>query len=311
MDYYCLAFYKYIPLHNPHEEIRQQKAYLEQLDAKSRIYINHEGINGQMSLRKDHALKYIDWMHSKEEFEDVHFKLHEWHEHAFPKLTIKYRKQLVALDKWVDLNNRGTHLPPAEFKKALEGDEPYVLVDVRNDYEWKVGHFEGARLPPCETYREFNHYAENLKDEVDPKNTKVLMYCTGGIRCETYSSLLKEAGFDKVFQLEGGIINYGLKEGSQHWRGKLFVFDDRLSVPLSEEKSEIVGKCHFCEAPTESYYNCANMDCNCLFLCCTDCLKKNLGTCQDTCMNAERLRPYSEQNPHKPFRKAHNYFSKK
>lgn len=308
MDYFCLAYYKFVPLSNPHEKIREHKAFLGQKDAKSRIYIGHEGINGQMSASKEDALKYIDWMHAQEEFKDIQFKLHEWHEHAFPKLTIKYRKQLVAIDKWVDMNKVGDHISPEDFRKTLESDEPHVVIDVRNDYEWQVGHFEGARLPPCETFREFDGYAQDLKKEVDPKNTKVLMYCTGGIRCEIYSSLLKESGFDKVYQLDGGVINYGLKEGSKHWKGKLFVFDDRLTVPLNEEKTETIGKCHFCETPTESYYNCANMDCNRLYLCCPDCLKAYKGSCQTSCSESKRLRPYEQQNPHKPFRKAYNYF---
>lgn len=308
MNYFCLAFYRYTPLFNPHAEIREQKAFLADLDAKARIYINHEGINGQMSLHRDDLHKYIDWMHSKEPFKGLTFKLHEWHEHAFPKLTIKYRKQLVALDRFVDVNNHGEHISPADFRKTLESDEPYVLIDVRNDYESKVGYFKGAELPPCSTYREFNDYASNLEKRVDKRNTKVLMYCTGGIRCETFSSVLKEAGFENVLQLDGGVINYGLKEGSKHWQGKLFVFDDRLTVPLSEEKTETVGKCHFCGTATESYYNCANMDCNCLFLCCQECLKEYTGTCKTSCKSAKRLRPYEQQNPHKPFRKAFNYF---
>lgn len=137
------------------------------------------------------------------------------------------------------------------------------------------------------------------------------MYCTGGIRCELYSALLKEKGFEKVYQLNGGIINYGLEEGSKHWNGKLFVFDDRLSVPISEEEAPVIGKCHHCDAPTETYINCANMDCNELFLCCPDCLKEHKGACQTTCENAPRTRPYQEHSAHKPFRRSHNYFKNK
>ncbi|MFN4173927.1 MAG: rhodanese-like domain-containing protein, partial [Parachlamydiaceae bacterium] len=221
---------------------------------------------------------------------------------------IKYRKQLVALDRVVDIKNNGEHISPEDFRKTLEGKDPYVLIDVRNNYETKVGSFKGAEIPPCSTYREFNDYARQLEERIDKKNTKVLMYCTGGIRCETFSSVLKEAGFEKVQQLEGGVINYGLKEGSKHWQGKLFVFDDRLTVPLSPEATEVIGKCHFCGCPTESYYNCANMDCNELFLACPACLKEYTGTCQTSCKSAKRLRPYEQQNPHKPFRKAYNYF---
>lgn len=307
MNYFVLAFYQFSSIADPQAEIKRQKEYLATKDAKSRIYISEEGINGQMSLSKEDAVKYIDWMHSRDEFAKVSFKLHEWHEHAFPRLIIKYRKQIVALDRKVDLTNMGQHISAADFRKTLEGQEPYTLLDVRNDYEWAVGHFEGARLPACENFREFTAWADELKKEVDPKKEKVMMYCTGGIRCELYSSLLKESGFENVFQLDGGIIQYGLSEGSAHWKGKLFVFDDRLTVPISEEETEVIGKCHFCSTSNDSYYNCANIDCNTLYLCCKTCLVDYNGCCCTTCKSAPRLRPYEAQNPHKPFRKKHEY----
>src|SRR5262249_2982579 len=119
-------------------------------------------------------------------------------------------------------------------------------------------------------------------------------------------------GFEKVYQLEGGVINYGHKQGSDHWLGKLFVFDDRMAVPISDKSSSpVVGSCHHCLTPIEAYYNCANMDCNELFLCCPECLKKFSGCCQENCMQAKRLRPYHHQHPHKPFRKWYTYFNEK
>ncbi len=189
----------------------------------------------------------------------------------------------------------------------LENDSKRVLIDVRNEYEWKVGHFKGADLPPCDTFREFKDYADSLKDKVDAKNTPVMMYCTGGIRCELYSAVLKSKGFEKVYQLEGGVINYGLKQGSDHWLGKLFVFDDRLTIPISEEATPVIGQCHHCHQPADTYYNCANMDCNCLFICCKECALKFIGCCQDSCCDAERVRPFNKDQAHKPFRKRHHY----
>ena len=115
-------------------------------------------------------------------------------------------------------------------------DENTLLLDVRNDYESAIGHFEGAERPPIKTFREFPDYAEALAKQKNPQKTKVMMYCTGGIRCEVYSALLKEKGFEEVYQLHGGVINYGHKMGNKHWKGKLFVFDDRLSVPISEDE---------------------------------------------------------------------------
>jgi UPF0176 protein len=309
--FWVLAYYIFTPILDPVAEVKKHKAFLSSLNATSRIYINEEGINGQMSAAVKDAEAYIEWMHARPEFSTIKFKIHTHEEQAFPRLTIKYRKQLVAYDAPVDLSKGGERVSPATWRSMLEQKDEKILIDVRNDYEWKVGRFEGADLPPCETFREFEKYADNLKERVNPENTPVMMYCTGGIRCELYSSILKERGFDKVYQLDGGVINYGLEEGSAHWQGKLFVFDDRLTVPISEEKTPIIGTCHHCGMPNESYYNCANMDCNTLFLCCPDCLKQQAGCCGKECIDAPRLRPYQEQNAHKPFRKWYKYWNTK
>jgi len=308
--YIVLAFYKFVAVENPHEEVKTHKHFFNDRDITSRIYISEEGINGQMSGSKKDAMAYIDWMHSRELFHDVEFKLHYWHEQVFPRTTVKYRKQLVAIDKDIDIEKTGIHLSPAEWTEMLATEEK-ILIDTRNDYEWKLGHFEGAELPECSTFREFDEYADNLEETVD-KKTPVMMYCTGGIRCELYSALLKDKGFEKVYQLDGGIINYGLKEGTGKWKGKLFVFDDRLAIPIcNKEDHEIIGTCHHCQCSIEDYYNCANMDCNALYLSCRECLDKFQGCCHEECKEAPRVRPYHELNPHKPFRKYHCYFGEK
>lgn len=311
-NYWVLAYYIFTPIEDPKAEVALHKAFFDQGDMACRIYISEEGINGQMSAFHTDAQKYIEWMHGRKEFSKIEFKIHTHHEHAFPKKTIKYRKQLVAIDAKVDLTKRGEHVSPARWKELLTQEKQRVLLDVRNEYEWKVGRFEGAELPPCDTFREFVAYADRLKETVDVKTTPVMMYCTGGIRCELYSSILKERGFDTVYQLDGGVIGYGLKEGSDHWLGKLFVFDDRLTVPIDPNtKAPVIGKCHHCNKPAESYYNCANMDCNELFLCCPECLTTNKGCCCEACQEAPRLRPHQPQDSHKPFRKWYNYEVKK
>lgn len=309
--YFILAYYHLITIDAPHEEVARHQAFFAGKDATSRIYISHKGINGQMSAAKDDAQAYINWMQSRPEFADLVFKIDEYHEHVFPRLTIKYRPNLVAFDKEVDLTKRGEHVDPLTWKEMLEKEDGHLLLDVRNDYEWKIGHFENAELPPCESFRDFDAYAEQLKETNDPKTTPVMMYCTGGIRCELYSSILMEKGFEKVYQLDGGVINYGKKAGHSHWLGKLFVFDDRLSVSISDEASSTIGKCHHCESPNDSYYNCANMDCNALFLCCPVCLNQFKGCCQESCQASPRLRPYHQQNAHKPFRRWHHYLKNK
>jgi UPF0176 protein len=301
MDYKVLAYYVIVPIENPAEEVARHKEFFRERDFRGRIYISEQGINGQASGRADHADEYMAWMAADPRFQKMPFKAHGAKEHAFPKMTVKVRKQLVAVDCEVDLAERAKHVSPEEWKRMLEArGEETIVIDVRNDYEWKIGHFEGSELPKLETFREFPAFAKKLKELRDPKSTVVMMYCTGGIRCEFYSPLMKKEGFEKVYQLEGGVINYGLKEGSEHWKGKLFVFDDRLAVPMGEG-ADPIAVCAHCGMANDVYYNCANMDCNELFLCCLDCLRAHRGCCSQECNCADRIRPYQENG--KPFRR--------
>ncbi len=310
--YLVVAFYCYTELEDPHLEVKRHHEFLKDLDARARTYIAYNGINGQMSFLKEHAYIYLDWLKSDPRYAAVNVKLDPYHEHIFPRVTVKFRPQLVALDYSPDLSNRGEHVSPEQWAKMLEEkDEDTLLIDVRNDYESEIGHFEGAERPKLKTYREFPAYAAALAEQKDPKKTKVMMYCTGGIRCETYSALLKEKGFEAVYQLDGGVINYGHQMGNKHWKGKLFVFDDRLSVPLSDDEHELISNCHTCGAATDAYYNCANMDCNELFLSCLDCAEKSRGCCSDECGQAQRVRPFEKMERPKPFRKWYNYADNK
>jgi len=304
-NYYVLAFYLFTPIENPQEEVAKHHAFFKDKDVKCRIYFSTEGINAQMSAKKEDAESYMQWLRADPRFQEIDVKIHLHHEHVFPKTTVKARQQLVALDQQVKAHEGGEHVPPEQWRKMLEQrDEHTVLLDVRNDYEWEIGHFEGAELPTLEQFREFPAFAKALKQQHDPKQTKVMMYCTGGIRCELYSALLKKEGYEHVYQLQGGVIKYGLEEGSKYWKGKLFVFDDRLSVPLNEnEPAEIISCCHHCQTATDVYYNCANMDCNELFLCCPSCAQEFLGCCCSECKSAPRLRTYQQSERPKPFRK--------
>lgn len=303
MDYWVLAFYCLTEITDPHKEVTAHKEFFRARDLKSRIYISEQGINGQMSGLISHAQEYMDWLRSDPRFANVSFKIHPHFEQAFPKATIKYRKQLVAIDCEVDLQERGEHVDPTQWNQMLAAKDADTLVlDVRNDYEWEVGRFKGAELPPLETFREFPSYAKELKETRDPKKTKVMMYCTGGIRCEFYSAVMKKEGFENVYQLDGGVIQYGLDEGQDQWEGKLFVFDDRLVIPISEENAPSISHCKHCNASEDTYYNCANMDCNGLFLCCSSCAQEKRGCCCKECEEAPRVRPIQEGSA-KPFRK--------
>ncbi len=303
-QYWVLAFYHFMEIESPELEVKKLKKYFKNKDVRGRIYLSKEGINAQMSIFSSEGKNFIEWIKKDPLYQNVYLKVHLEKEHTFFKMTIKAREQLVAFDQKIDLANTGKHVSAKEWKKMLEEkDEDTILIDVRNDYEWKVGHFEGAQLPDCSSFREFPKYTENLKKKIDPKKTKIMMYCTGGIRCEYYSAYLKEEGFENIFQLDGGVIEYGLQEGREHWKGKLFVFDDRLTVDISNNTSQSISLCLECNNPCSTYYNCANMDCNELFICCADCIHKNDGCCSKKCKEKGVIRKYDQNDHPKPFRK--------
>jgi len=297
-----LAYYFITPIDDPALEVARHKEFFEGRDVSSRIYISGEGINGQMSASVEDGRAYMDWVRSDSRFADVEFKIQQWPVHPFPRVTVKVREQLVAMDCHVDFSKGADHVSAAEWRDMLESNRDYLKVDVRNDYEWDVGHFEGFERPECQTFRDFPGYVEQLKEGCEPEQTDVMICCTGGIRCEFYGPLLKEAGFRNVYQLQGGIIKYGEKERGRHWKGKLFVFDDRMAVDVNPDSDEVVGRCHHCSAPSDQFVNCANVECNNLFLCCSNCLESHKGCCCDDCKEAPRVRDYREAIGH-PFRR--------
>ncbi len=305
LPYLVLAYYHLSPVENPALFVKEHKAFFKDKDVKGRIYLAKEGINGTLSAPKEAVCQYMQWLWTKPGFSDVEFKIQEFEDHTFGRLCVKTRPELVALGFQVPLDKRGPHLSPRKWREMLEQEENKVVLDIRNDYEWELGHFEGSESAPCKTFREFKSYADELKTRVDSKNTKVLMCCTGGIRCEFFSSLLMQEGFEHVYQLQGGIIKYGAEEKAKHWVGKLFVFDDRLSIPISDEEAPVIGKCRHCSEPADRYYNCANMDCNELFLSCPECMQKFYGCCQKSCHTGTRVRPYKLACT--PFRRWYTY----
>jgi UPF0176 protein len=311
MSHAVLAFYHFCTIHDPHQEVEKWKIALNELEAHGRIYFSFEGINAQLSLPTHRYNDFKNWLDQTEHFSKVDIKIHEWPEATFEKLIIKFRQQLVAFDTPVDLNLRGQSVEPLQWKKMLEErDNNTVLLDVRNQYEYDLGHFEGAIAPESNHFRDYKNFAEKFCESHDPESTKVMMCCTGGIRCEIFSSYLVEKGFKNVFQLNGGIIQYGLKVGSDYWKGKLFVFDDRMAIPISQDSSTTIALCRSCKIPNDQVYNCANTNCNEMFTCCNSCLTELKGCCSTSCSQSSRLRPLEDQNPHKPYRKWHHYREK-
>lgn len=304
--YEVILYYKFTRLDDPATFCREHRSFLKRLGVKGRVYIGKEGINGTLAGTPRQMEIYRDYLRGIPGFEETMFKTDTSDFIPFARLICKVRREIVSLHlEGIDPAEGGNYLSPAEWRKVLESDEDYVLIDVRNDYESRIGHFEGAIRPPV---RNFHQFPEWLENSGIPKEKKVLMYCTGGIRCEKFSVLMKKKGWNDVNQLEGGILEYAREEGGKHFRGKCFVFDDRLVVPVNPESSEPISRCEITGEPSDRYINCSNMECNRLFVCSEEGARLMEGCCSEECRTSPYRRPFDPENPYRPFRKRHHYF---
>lgn len=304
--YQVILYYNFEPIENPDVFCKAHKTFCKEIGLKGRIYISEEGINGTAGGTKEQIEKYKNYVWSLPGFDDTEFKQEESDYIPFAKLICKTRDEIVALHvDDVNPENGGNYLAPDEWRKVMESQEDYVMIDVRNNYESKIGHFKGALTPDVENFYDFPKW---LKQANIPKDKKVLMYCTGGIRCEKFSVLMKEEGWDDVNQLHGGILKYAQQEGGKHFEGKCFVFDDRLVVPVNPNDLEPIARCEITGKPADTYINCANMECNKLFVCSEEGAHQMEGCCSEECRQSEYKRPFDPENAFKPFRKWYNYF---
>jgi len=303
--YEVILYYKFVTIDDPASFVDRHKAYCKELGIKGRIYIGQEGINGTLAGTPEQVHAYKQHLTSLEGFDGIGFKADSSDYIPFAKLICKERDEIVALNEPADPSQGGNYLEPEEWKRVMESDQEYVMIDVRNDYESKIGHFEGALTPEVENFYDFPQWLDNL--QVD-KDKKVLMYCTGGIGCEKVSVLMKERGWEDVNQLHGGILRYGKETGGAHFKGKCFVFDDRLVVPVNEDDMEPVSTCEITGKPADTYINCANMECNKLFVCSEEGAKMMDGCCSEACRQSEYKRPFDPENAFRPFRKWYHYF---
>ena len=291
-----ISFYRYVIIDDP--QTLRDELYLnwKKLGCFGRIYLATEGINAQMSVPEHNWDKFMESLYSYELFKDVPFKVAvEDDGKSFYKLVIKTRNQIVAdglKPHDYDVTNVGKHLTAKEWNEAMD-DPNTVIVDMRNHYESEIGHFENAVCPDSDTFRdELPMVLQKLEEQ---KDKKVLLYCTGGIRCEKTSSYLKHHGFEDVNQLLGGIIDYKRQidsEGLENkFIGKNFVFDERLGERIS---GEIISNCHQCGKPCDTHTNCKNDACHLLFIQCEECAKKYDGCCTPECQDFIHL-PIEEQ----------------
>lgn len=301
-----ILYYNFQTIEEPERFCKEHKKFCKELGIKGRIYISDEGLNGTCAGTPEQIQQYEEYVWSIPGFEDTEFKTDDSDYIPFPRLTVKTRDEIVSLHMdEVDPADGGRHLSPAEWKNVMESGEDYVMIDVRNNYESKIGHFKGALTPDLENFYDFPQWLEEAEI---PKDKKVLMYCTGGIRCEKFSVLMKEEGWEDVNQLHGGILKYGKEEGGKHFEGKCFVFDDRLVVPVNPEDLEPIARCEITGKPADTYVNCANMQCNKLFVCSEEGAHRMEGCCSEECMESEYRRPFDPENAFRPFRKWYNYF---
>jgi len=288
-----LSFYKYVQIADPvalQTELRERWGALGCL---GRIYVAHEGINAQMNVPEASWDQFDAYMKAKPEFTGIPYKIavEEGSASSFYKLTIKVKDKIVADgldDASFDVTDTGDYLTAAEFNQYVD-DPDAVVVDMRNGYESEVGHFESAITPDVDTFREELAVTPDMLRI--HQNKKIALYCTGGIRCEKASAWLKHNGFTDVRHLKGGIIDYKHqveREGLDNkFKGKNFVFDERLGERISDE---IISTCHLCSAAkSDTHYHCQNQACHVLFIGCESCVRKKQGYCSYKCMTFDRL----------------------
>ncbi len=297
MDYRVLLYYNYTKIENPEQFAKEHLALCKSLGLKGRILVAEEGINGTASGTIEATQQYMDWMHNDERFKDTWFKIDESEGHAFRKMFVRPRKELVALNLEEDvdpLRLTGEYLDPKAFKEALL-DEDTIVLDARNDYEYDLGHFRGAIRPDIRNFRELPEWIRENKEKFMDK--KVVTYCTGGIRCEKFSGWLLREGVENVAQLHGGIATYGKdpEVKGEMWDGKMYVFDDRISVEINQVDKQIIGKDWFDGTPCERYINCGNPSCNRQMITSEENEAKHLGGCCYDCAASETNR-YIKRN---------------
>lgn len=275
-----VLFYKFVPIEDTETVMHWQKAVCEKLGLRGRILISRHGINGTLGGELDSLKLYTRTMKAHSLFSGITWKWSRGSANDFPRLSVKVRDEIVTFgvpeELKVDENGvvgGGQHLKPRDVHKLVrQRGEEVVFMDGRNAYEAKIGKFKNAVVPNTRTTKDFIKELEKPQMK-KLKDKPVVTYCTGGIRCEILSALMKNRGFSEVYQIDGGIVKYGEEFKDEGlWEGKLYVFDKRMSVGFSE-KAQDIGQCSLCSANTSNFENCVESSCNDLILACSNCAK--------------------------------------
>jgi UPF0176 protein len=283
MTWQVLLFYKYVTVENPQAYAEDFRLLCEKHGLKGRALVAEEGINATLEGATESTEDFVKEWKEDGRFSDVHVKRSPGTGNSFKKLSVKVREEIVGtkFPRTVDPRVKtAPHLSADELHRLFERNDDFVMVDMRNSYEYASGYFEKSVDPGMNASRELPEKLDKLRIH---KDKKIITYCTGGIRCEKMSAYLLHEGFENVYQLDGGIHTYMEKYPEGHFKGTLFTFDERMTMDFGGNR-EIVGKCKLCDNKTESYQNCANAECNMLFLICDDCTGEKEGVfCTDEC----------------------------
>jgi UPF0176 protein len=289
-EYKILLYYCYTEIIDPEQYREEHHLFCLNLGLRGRIIIAHEGINGTVSGTHEATQAYMDGMKADPRFLSTEFKVDTHHEHAFQKLHVRVKSEIVhsSLSHIKPNERTGKHLEPSEFK-AMKDRDDVVILDVRSDYEHELGRFKNAITLDIENFRDF---PDKLKELEQYKGKKILTYCTGGIKCEKASAYLLEQGFEDVYQLHGGIIKYGMEAGGEDFEGKCYVFDGRVAVDVNSVNPTVISHCYVCGTISDRMVNCANAECNIHVPICENCGTTLEGACSETCKSHTEKRPY-------------------
>lgn len=290
--YRILAYYFYTPLADAEKYAEEHLNFCKQTGIRGRIIVADEGINGTVSGTVEACEQYMQHLQNDARFEGIEFKVDEAEDHAFFKIHVRYKPEIVhsgLREKIKPYERTGTHLSGEEFLKLKE-KENVVVLDVRSNYEHKVGKFKNAMTLDMDNFREF---PDKLSELEHLKDKTIITYCTGGIKCEKASAFLLENGFTDVYQLDGGIIKYAKETGGKDFDGVCYVFDGRITIPVNSVNPHDLAVCYICGTACSRMVNCANPECNVHVPICEKCGVEMDGACSPACKEHPRKREYN------------------
>lgn len=289
-NFKLLTFYKFVDIDNAREVAEEHKTFCQGIGMRGRIYIGEEGISATVTVNQGQLMAYKLYLNSIPYFRDIpdiEIKANDVDSHKFDKMIVKYRKEIVVLGavyQAKDIENSKVKMSIEEFKNILDSeDDSYVILDMRNNYEYKLGHFKNAIPAGTFHFRDLDKHLSDYKQQFQDK--KIVMYCTGGIRCEKAAIMLEKSGLEGVFQLDGGVVKYTNVFDDGNWLGNLYTFDGRVSTKIGSKPTHfIISECHYTGEPAEEMFNCRFTSCNQQFISSFDEFKKHFGFCSEKCV---------------------------